>query len=534
MGFTHDEVDRVSRFWGFPQTAAQAGQNAVSMFEAITNGEIKALWVMGTNPAVSMPCTNDVHKALQKLDMLVVTEVEEQTDTSAYADVVLPALAWGEKDGTVTNSERCITRQRKFLEAPGDAKADWWIISQVACRMGYEKEFPYQSPAEVFREHAQLSAFENNGSRDFDIGGLANISNESYANLVPTYWPCGEHKVDTKPIDIFSAGEFFTADKKARFVSISSSGVNVAIDTEYPLRLNSGRSRDQWHTMTRTGRASRLNQHDPEPVISMHPLDGRRLKIASDQIVDVQSRNGSVRLRAKLTSKVAPGEAFVPMHWSKVQASNASINGLFAGKVDPYSGQPELKSEPVAVAPANITTHAILLDRFSYMDAGDSAYWVKTRFDQCHIQLLAFDDPAHGSSAWATALIGESEEILVTENKQQRCYAALEQQQLHRMIVISDQPLNRHTLRMAKYFSIDKFGPAERQQLIAGKPFTDNEPSNSGGLVCSCFGSARDDIEYAVTEQGLTTVSALGQSLNAGTNCGSCIPELKELIANHE
>lgn len=532
MGFSEAEVDRVARFWNLPETATYPGKLAVSMFDEIAIGNIKALWVMGTNPAVSMPLANDVDAALQKLDFLVVSEVEAQTDTSLHADVVLPALAWGEKDGTVTNSERCISRQRKILEPPVDAKADWWIISQVAARMGFDDEFSYQSSADIFREHARLSAFENNGSRDFDIGGLASLSDKEYEQLSPSYWPLSEGSASSKPVDIFSKPKFYTANSKAQFVPITTSGVHVEVERDYPLLLNSGRLRDQWHTMTRTARASKLNQHNPEPTISLHPLDARQLSIINEQLVDLTSRSASVRLRAKLSRDVKPGEAFVPMHWSRMNASSAHINSLFAGQVDPFSGQPELKSEPVSVVAASIAKHALIFDRSDYSLIETSAYWVKSKFDDCTVQFLAFEDGTQATSDWARKLLGDGEEILVTENQRRQCFVALNNQRLERMIIISEHPVNMDAGWLANYFSIDELGASERQNLIAGKPLSAAGAANCGGLVCSCFSAARHDIEFAIHEQGVTTVAAIGASLKSGTNCGSCIPELKQMVEN--
>src|SRR4029077_17263472 len=190
MGFSPSEVDRVRRFWQAPRMATREGLKAVQMFEAIEAGRIKALWVMATNPTVSLPRAGAMREALAKLDLFVVSENMRSNDTvEAGAHVLLPAAAWGEKDGTATNSERRITRQRAFLPLPGEANPDWWIVTEVARRMGYGAAFAYRSVADVFREHAALSGFENKGRRDFDLGGLAHISDAEFQNLEPTQWP---------------------------------------------------------------------------------------------------------------------------------------------------------------------------------------------------------------------------------------------------------------------------------------------------------------------------------------------------------
>src|SRR6202011_5620205 len=190
MGFTPPDIDRVRRFWKAPRIATHEGLKAVQMFEAIAKGEIKALWVIGTNPAVSLPDADAARAALRKLELFVVSENVRSNDTvKAGAHVLLPAQAWGEKSGTVTNSERRISRQRAFVNPPGEAKPDWWIVSEIAKRLGFGAAFDFSSVADVFREHAALSAFENDGSRDFDIGALKSVSDEAFDMLAPVLWP---------------------------------------------------------------------------------------------------------------------------------------------------------------------------------------------------------------------------------------------------------------------------------------------------------------------------------------------------------
>jgi assimilatory nitrate reductase catalytic subunit len=190
MGFTPPDVDRVRRFWKASRIATHEGLKAVQMFEAIARGKIKALWVMGTNPAVSLPDADVARAALKKLELFVVSENVRSNDTvNAGAHVLLPAQAWGEKSGTVTNSERRISRQRAFMTPAGEAKPDWWIVGEVAKRLGFGAAFDFSAEAEIFREHAGLSAFENNGGRDFDIGALQSLSDEAFDGLAPVQWP---------------------------------------------------------------------------------------------------------------------------------------------------------------------------------------------------------------------------------------------------------------------------------------------------------------------------------------------------------
>ena len=279
MGFTPPDIDRVRRFWKAPRIATHEGLKAVQMFEAIARGEIKALWVMGTNPAVSLPDADAVREALKKLELFVVSENVRSNDTvDAGAHVLLPAQAWGEKSGTVTNSERRISRQRAFLTAPGEAKPDWWIVSEVAKRLGFGAAFDFNSAADVFREHAALSAFENDGSRDFDIGALTVAVGRGVRRDGAGAMADPRRHAQPQP-RFFAEGGFFANDHKARFVAPEIPALRTETTAARPLRLNTGRIRDQWHTMTRTGMSPRLGQHLPEPFVEVHPDDALKFGV---------------------------------------------------------------------------------------------------------------------------------------------------------------------------------------------------------------------------------------------------------------
>ncbi|MGH6818538.1 MAG: molybdopterin oxidoreductase family protein, partial [Methylovirgula sp.] len=270
--------DCVQRFWRSPLIADRVGLKAVDMFGAVADGRIKALWIMATNPADSMPEAGMVEAALKACPFVAVSDVVAETDTLRYAHVQLPAAAWGEKDGTVTNSERRISRQRRFLPIPGEAWPDWQIICAVAKRMGFAEAFSYNSPAEIFAEHAALSAYENGGARDFDIGAFAGIDDAQFDDMIPFQWPCPSTNASTET-RFFSDGRFFTADQRARFIAIRPIA-ETRTSAEFPFILNTGRVRDHWHTMTRTGKSPRLSQHLAEPFAEIHPADAARLGIA--------------------------------------------------------------------------------------------------------------------------------------------------------------------------------------------------------------------------------------------------------------
>src|ERR1700730_14539063 len=258
MAFTPPDIDRVRRFWKAPRIATHEGLKEGQMFEAIGRGEIKALWVIGTNPAVSLPDADAARAALKKLELFVISENARSNDTiNVGPHVLLPAQAWGEKSGTVTNSERRISRQRAFLAAPGEARPDWWIVSEGAKRLGFAASFDFKSASEVFREHASLSAFENGGSRDFDIGALSALPEEAFDAMTPLQWPARSGDAGSQP-RFFAEGEFFTNDRKARFVAPEIPALRTETSAARPLRLNTGRIRDQWHPTTRSGMSPRL------------------------------------------------------------------------------------------------------------------------------------------------------------------------------------------------------------------------------------------------------------------------------------
>ncbi|MCK5933278.1 MAG: molybdopterin-dependent oxidoreductase, partial [Fulvimarina manganoxydans] len=262
----HDRA-LVGEFWQAPNIARKPGLKAVDLFRAVETGKVKAIWIAGTNPVVSMPDADRVKAALAACPLVVVSDVVSRNDTLPFAHVALPAAAWGEKDGTVTNSERRISRQRPFLPLPGEARPDWAIFAEVGRRMGFSG-FDFTNSAEVFDEHARLSAYRNEGSRDFDIGGLAGLASDAYDALNPVQWPVKASENESGEKRFFADGRFYHPDGKARFVAFRAPVRETAANGEFV--LNTGRVRDHWHTMTRTGRSARLSAHTAEPFAELH------------------------------------------------------------------------------------------------------------------------------------------------------------------------------------------------------------------------------------------------------------------------
>lgn len=286
MGFSDEECAAAQDYWQSPAIARAPGLKAVDMFRAVHDGRIKALWVMGTNPAVSMPDAGFVREALEKCEFLVVSEVLAQGDTAAYADVKLPALAWGEKAGMVTNSERVMSRQRGLFAPPGEAKPDWWALAEVAKHMGFTDAFRFDGPAAVFREYAGQTAFRNDGQRKLDLGAWSDISDAEYEAWEPQPW--GNSGDGSSP---FANGGFTHKGGRARLV-MARPPMTAKRDPAYPLTLNTGRYRDQWHTMTRTGLSARLSQYRREALIEIHPDDAVLYGIKQGALARVQSADG--------------------------------------------------------------------------------------------------------------------------------------------------------------------------------------------------------------------------------------------------
>jgi assimilatory nitrate reductase catalytic subunit len=530
MNFTPPEIDRVRRFWKAPRIATHEGLKAVQMFEAIGRGEIKALWVMGTNPAVSLPNADAARDALKKLELFVISENVLSNDTvGAGAHVLLPALAWGEKSGTVTNSERRISRQRAFLAAPGEARPDWWIIGEVAKRLGFGAAFDYKSAAAIFREHAALSAFENNGSRDFDIGALSSVSDEGFDGMSPILWPF--RFGDIEPSErFFSGGDFFTTDRKGRFVAPERPVLRTETHEGRPLRLNTGRIRDQWHTMTRTGMSPRLGAHLPEPFVEVHPDDAARYGLADGSFARVTTDHGQCTLKVVVSSRQQRGMLFAPIHWSEANASSARVGSLAAPLTDPFSGQPEAKATPASIAPYEYVFRGFVLSR-KPLKLPYHAWWARATINGGLGYLIADNADHKGWSSWLRSVAGE--ELAEYSDFGGGVYraASFAGDAIETCLFLGPARDAGDWDIVKELFAAGPLADDQRRMLLSGKPA--QGLASTGPVVCACFGVGRTTICDAIAA-GSRSAAEIGLKLKAGTNCGSCIPELKRLIAESE
>lgn len=522
-----EDRDRVQRFWSSPTIATKAGMKAVDMFEAVADGRIKALWIMATNPVVSMPDADAVEAAIRNCPFVVVSDILQETDTTRHADVLLPSLGWGEKDGTVTNSERRISRQRRFLKSPGEAKPDWWQLAEVAKRMGHSG-FNYLSQADIFAEHAALSSFENEGQRDFDIGAHAAIGQHGYDTLAPFQWPqpVGDGNRETR---FFANGGFYHPDRKARFVAVELP-VKDRTGTAFPLTLNTGRVRDHWHTMTRTGKSARLSGHIAEPFVEIHPRDAMELNIRGAGLVELQSPHGTAIVRALVTERQARGNVFVPMHWNDQYASKARIDALIPPMVDPVSGQPASKNVAIAARPfpAVLYGFAVSAEKPSVTGAD---YWALAKAEGGWRIELGFVEAAEDWADWcrATFGIGADIEPLGYSDRQSGDLrlAFFRDGRLIAALFIARQPVAVARNWAIAQLSADHADIRRRFSIVAGRPGADQP--DPGATVCSCFSVGTNQIIAAI-RSGCHSVQAVGAHTNAGTNCGSCRAEIRGII----
>lgn len=551
-----DDRAEVARLWGVDALSATPGKAAVEMFQAAAAGEIRALWIACTNPAQSLPDQATVRRALQRAEFVVLQEAFDHTETAAFAHLLLPATSWGEKDGTVTNSERRISRVRAAVPGPGLARHDWAIATDFARRLearlrpGRPTLFPFTTPEAVWREHRDATR-----GRDLDITGL------DYARLDthgPQQWPFTAAGTQAR---LYTDGRFATADGRARFADLPFVGLAEPRDARFPFSLTTGRLRDQWHGMSRTGTLGRLFGHAPEPTVDLHPQDLARLRLAEDELVRVSSRRGSVVLPVRADAGVAPAQAFVAMHWGSAFVGGtgpdgtplAGVNGLTLGTACPQSRQPELKHSAVRVERAELPWRLLACawlppQRVAELQAELQPLLATFGF----ATLLPFGQAKSGLALRAAAAVPAPAALL------ERIEAAfgLPREDASLLRYADGARGRRRTLRVSAVEGgarLDAFvaagdAAAERwlrtllaeeqpvqalvRQLLApgGQPLS----ANPRRQVCNCFDVDADAIARACaglpSQDDDARLQAVQKSLRCGTQCGSCLPELRRLV----
>tara|TARA_R110002072_G_scaffold90500_7_gene202454 strand:- start:1257 stop:4007 length:2751 start_codon:yes stop_codon:yes gene_type:complete len=542
MEFKDTDMHTVSEFWNTDNLATKQGLTAVELFDAIAEGNVKAVWVMATNPVSSLPNADKVKRALEHCELVVVSDCVEHTDTLDLAHIKLPAAGWSEKDGTVTNSERRISRQRAFKPLAGEAKPDWWIICEVAKAMGFAGAFNFQSPADIFREHAALSSFKNDAytRRDFNLNGLTGINDREYQDLKPIQWPILE-KGDCGTSRLFAKGNFFTTNRKAHFISVKTKPAANPPNEAYPFILNTGRIRDQWHSMSRTGLSPRLNLHKPEPFVQIHPKDLAKLKLKNDELATLTSKWGSMLARIEETTDVKPGSVFVPMHWTSQLSAKGRVGVVVNPQADPISFQPESKHTPVQIHPYQAKWQGFVLSKqklelttLDYrVDILGEHYWryeiadnvIKLEDFKSIIQTqIAHNNEDNNSLSW------QEHQDSANELLRLACF------QNGQLALVAMVQKNHSTLPertwLVSLFSESGNSEDIRANLLSGTPPVGTV--STGKQICACFNVGENTIRDIICDQKLTTASEVGKACKAGTNCGACVPELNAILAKNK
>ncbi|MDR6149526.1 molybdopterin-dependent oxidoreductase [Sphingomonas sp. SORGH_AS_0742] len=510
MDFAPENRARVQRFWASPAIAPKPGLKAVDLFRELGQGRIKALWIMATNPAVSMPDAGSVREALAACPFVVVSDVIAETDSSVNAHVRLPAAAWGEKDGTVTNSDRTISRQRALFPLPGEARPDWWIVKEVGRRMGWKTAFAYDRPAEIWREHCRLSHYENDGSRLFALPGRSSGGNADYDAMQPFRW-------GGVP---FADGRFPTPDGRARLVPVAQKTLPEPL-RDWPMTLNTGRYRDHWHTMTRTGLAPKLARHREEPLVEVHPDDAARLDLTDGGLARVGTPQGTSLYRVSVSAGQRPGELFVPIHWTDQTATGGRTGLLPRPLTDPYSGQPGFKRTPASIAAVATRWRGFVILSGEASATPDCLWATRVAIPGGWLWEVAGD----GDPVALETMLPKGQRIEATDPARgSRRVAVIAGDRLAAALFLTERGELPTRDWLIAQLSADTVAPT----VLAGR--APGAPVDRGAIVCACFDIGVRTIVAAIRDQQLADVAAIGAALGAGTNCGSCRPALARLL----
>ena len=561
----------VARLWGVKSVPTKPGKTAVEMFQAAADGEIKALWIACTNPAQSMPDQKTVRRALERCEFVVLQEAFMNTATMPFAHLVLPATTWGEKDGTVTNSERCITRVRQAVSAPGLSMDDWRIVVQLARRLereplfqhhtsGMGSLFPYESAESIWLEHR-----ESTRGRDLDITGL------SYEKLekAPTQWPYPEQAQEGKK-RLYEDGIFPTSDGKARFANVSYKATAELRQSRYPFALNTGRLRDQWHGMSRTGLVSKLFGHVPEPVIELNAQDMDKNGWRTGDLLHVTSKRGSIVIKAQSSTEVGLTQAFMGMHWGEEFISGrsntgeplAGVNALTTSSYCPHSKQPELKYSAVRIVKAEMgwsLLAAVWVPQEHMLSLRHQLRELMAQFDFSTCVPFGQEQTgllfrAANSEPVPVVWIEKIEHLLGLNGDQTIQYVDTKQSVRRRFLLSTEDPLKLNGFLISgKNMASGESWIQELLQsqesvkglsraLLQGKKPSDSHAaslSRSSPFICTCVGVQSHEIaqhlelqrqQTGVDWTPLSRLEDLQRHLHCGTECGSCVPQLKRMI----
>ncbi|HHF0482876.1 TPA: nitrate reductase [Vibrio antiquarius] len=516
--FDADSIKQVQAFWDSPEIATKPGLKAVELFEAVERGEIKVLWIMATNPVVSLPDNQMVKRALEACPFVIVSDITAESDVAKYADVLLPAAGWGEKQGMVTNSERRMSRQRQFQVPPGEAKPDWWAISQVGqalCTLEkIQNGFAFTSERAVFREYAAMTGMNADSPLKLNLSEYANLTEQEYEEWVPTQWG-GERP--------FADGIYSHPDGKARFVVTSE--LPQRLERTKGWWLNTGRQRDQWHTMTRTGHIAHLAASELEPTVYMNTLSATQNRLKAGQLTKLFQPTSNTSIYAKVAIDEGLGfqELFMSMHWAGRYGGESSVNAIINSAKDPISGQPAFKSSYVEVQDAAVKTYGM---------------FIGTQFDSDKFLYSAFQAESNlGIWRFAHDKRPKKQSFCRTE-KSRRITIDIAQSWLavdydlvgdvriiRSVLMVSSEPIQTDYTNFTHLIG----KPMELSQLL-----TITQSQSSAKLVCSCFRVTDKQIHDAMEKQDCTSLTQLQNKLKCGTNCGSCVSQIKQMVDSHQ
>ena len=529
----------VARYWGVDSLPANTGLSAIELFEAVREGTIKALWIACTNPAQSLPDQQKIHEALTSCPFVVVQEAFFTTETCQYADLLLPAASWGEKEGSVTNSERRISHVRRAVPAPAEARPDWAIVCDFARRLeqqlrpGLPSLFDFASAQALFEEYKHLTQ-----GRDLDLSGL------SYAILDdqgPQQWPfpAGAQQGTAR---LYGNGLFPTASGRARFVADPFMPGRERPESDFPLLLNTGRLRDQWHGMSRTGTAARLFGHAPEAVLGLHPDELKRRNLQPGELIHLRSRRGGLILPVQADEALQPGQAYLPMHWGDRFLKGLGTNVLTQPAFDPLSKQPELKLSAVQVERAELPWQFFalvegdvqrrlealrpLFEHFAYASLAPTG---REQRPALLIKAAAEAAPDAALLAGIDALLGVDTGPVMAYDDARRGVGKRVRFADGRIVAVrlAGEIAARDWLK-----GLWEQGSSDadlRRWLLAPLPTPPGGGLKASKVLCNCMNVSQDKV-CAGIERGLD-LDGLKRELKCGTSCGSCVPEIKRLLA---
>ncbi len=529
----------VADYWGVETISEKPGLTATELFDALEAGSVKAVWIACTNPIISMPDAKRAEKALKKAELVMVSDAYHPTDTTQFAHILFPAAGWAEKEGTITNSERRITHLQQALPAAGVSRPDWKIVADFALKLAeklgqdWSAAFSYGNTESVFNEHRGLTA-----GKDIDITGLSYGLLDEHG---PQQWPFPTGSEAGQVSRLYENGQFETADGKAYFMDVTYRPVAEPTDAEYPLSLTTGRIRDQWHTMTKTGSVPSLMQHVSVPALQIHSADAEARNIGEDDLVRVVSRRGKGFVPVQISRDVREGLVFLPMHWGEMTARGGRANNLTQSVVDPVSKEPEFKHSAVQVERFEPAWRGMMLMAGQKTTLGRQmvegySYGVVSCMGSDHPVTsvdLACTKPVKTEQYKRLDQMLEQGESFETLTYSDRKHGINRKAWLNdgRLIAVRWVGGDMHEAQWLRKLMLEGRDVGElRPYLLApGGPI--NKEDTKGKIICACNNVGELELKAAIRD-GSNSIATLKACTMAGTGCGSCVPEMKRLLSN--